>query len=309
MIENDRVVFARDAQIIGGGERLFAQIVKAKPRHAHESARHMHAAAVQRQRQILRRAVIAAGQPPPGLVHRLVGCGIRRHVPDRLAAELFQAKVGASVEPHHVHALFQHLDERHEQRAVETVLVKILRRNVRSRDHDDAALEQLREQPAEDHGIGDIGDMEFVKAEQPGFFGERCGDNLDRVLAVIFAELHFLADDVHALMNVEHEFVKMRAALAHHRTCFEEEVHQHGLATADRAIDVKALDRGLRAGAAREQPAERRGFARQAMFDDARFELRHLADDGQLRLIFLDAAGSDRLRILCCDRVRHEALQ
>jgi hypothetical protein len=43
------------------------------------------------------------------------------------------------------------------------------------------------------------------------------------------------------------------------------------------------------------------------MFDDARFELRHEADDGKLRLILFDPPGGDRLRIFCCDRARHEA--
>ncbi len=134
------VVFARDAQIVGGGERLFAQIVEGKARHAHKGARHMHAAPLQR--QVLRRALMAAGEPPPGVVERRIRRRIGRHIPDRQAGELFQPEVGARFEPHDIHALFEHVDERHEQSAIQAVLVEIVRRHVRRRHHDDAALEQ-----------------------------------------------------------------------------------------------------------------------------------------------------------------------
>ena len=69
------------------------------------------------------------------------------------------------VEPHDIHMLFEHMDERHEQGAVQSVLVKFIGRHVGGRNHHDAALEQLREKPTEDHGVGNIGDMEFIKAE------------------------------------------------------------------------------------------------------------------------------------------------
>ena len=77
MIENDGVIFAADAQIVGGRQRLFAQIVKGKARHPHGGARHVQAAALQR--QVLRRAGIVADQPPPGLVERAVRRRIGRH--------------------------------------------------------------------------------------------------------------------------------------------------------------------------------------------------------------------------------------
>ena len=62
------------------------------------------------------------------------------------------------------------------------------------------------------------------------------------------AVLDVLPVDVHALMHVGHEFVEMHAALALHRAGREEQVHQHGLAAADLAVDVKPFQRraGLR---------------------------------------------------------------
>ena len=61
------------------------------------------------------------------------------------------------------------------------------------------------------------------------------------------ADLHFLPIGVHALVHVGHELVEMRAALAHHRAGLEEQVHQHGLAAADLAVDVEALAAAPRA--------------------------------------------------------------
>ena len=183
------------------------------------------------------------------------------------------------------------MDERHEQRAVQTVLVELVRRHVRGGDDHDAEREQLREQPAEDHGVGDVGDMKFVEAEQPGFLEQRFGDKSDRIFAFVLAELHLLAQRENAFVHVEHEFVKMRAALARHRTRFEEQIHQHCFAAADVAVDVEALER--RVLAVTEQPAERRGFACQTMLRDPHLEPRQRLDDGELRVVAADAAGGD----------------
>src|SRR5580692_11103222 len=97
--------------------------------------------------------------------------------------------------------------------------------------------------------------MEFVEAEQPGLIEQLLGNKPDRIFAVVLAELHLLPQRENALMHVKHEFVKMRAALAEHRTRFEEQIHQHRLAAPDVAVDVEALERRLLAVA--EQPAQR----------------------------------------------------
>ena len=85
--------------------------------------------------------------------------------------------------------LLEQRDERQEQRAVEPVLVELVGRDVRGRHHHDAELEQPREQPAEDHRVGDVGDVEFVEAEQPGLLGDRRGGEPDRIVAVDLAVL------------------------------------------------------------------------------------------------------------------------
>jgi len=121
----------------------------------------------------------------------------------------------------------------------------------------------------------------------------------------VFAAFHFLADGVNAFVHVEHELVKMRAAFALDRTGFEEEIHQHGLAASDIAVDVEALERRQSAFPAREQPAERRGFARQPKLHDALFKPRHHLDDGELCVVTLDPALGDAGGVLRGNGARH----
>ena len=106
--------------------------------------------------------------------------------------------------------------------------------------------------------------MKFVEAQQPGFVGERRRDGLIGSSFAISPDFISLADGVEPLVHVGHELVEVRAALAPHRARGEEQVHQHGLAAPDVAVDVEAADRAFLALAFSEQPAELRGFARRA---------------------------------------------
>ncbi len=116
-----------------------------------------------------------------GLLERRVGRGVERMVIDRLAGERAQPIVAPAVELEHVELLLQEIDERQEALALQPVLVEIVGRPVRGRDHDDAALEQLLEEPPEDHRVGDVGDLELVEAEQRRLAGDRLGDRRDRI--------------------------------------------------------------------------------------------------------------------------------
>ena len=154
--------------------------------------------------------------------------------------------------------LFKHLDERHEQGAVESVFVEIIRRNIGRSDDHNAAFKQSRKQPAENHGIGNVGDMKFVEAKQPSFLDELLGDQMDRIVVSVCAKFHLLTKAVDTLMHVKHEFVKMCATLAYDRTGLKKQVHKHRLAAPDVAVDVETLDILAIIFAAAEQPAERR---------------------------------------------------
>ena len=160
-------------------------------------------------------------------------------------------------EPHDVHVLFDHVDERHEQGAVQAFIVKLSRRRVRGSDDHDAALEQSCEKPAEDHGVGDIGHVKFVEAEEPSLPRQLNRGKLDRIPAGVLAGFHLLPERVDALVHVDHEFVEMRAAFSLDRARIVEQIHQHRFAAPDVAIDVNAFESRLLFFAGRKQPAQR----------------------------------------------------
>ena len=85
---------------------------------------------------------------------------------------------------------------------------------------------------------------------------EAGGDRRHGIGLLRFAGLQFLAMSMNPRMHVGHELVEMRAALADHRTRFEEQVHQHGLAAPHIADEVGA---GHPLGRARPEQAGRDG--------------------------------------------------
>ena len=78
---------------------------------------------------------------------------------------------------------------------------------VRGGDDPRSRREQALEQAADDHGIGNVGDLHFVEAEQAGFLRQRLGDGCYRILRV------GLARRVEALVHLLHEGMEMDAAL------------------------------------------------------------------------------------------------
>ena len=117
--------------------------------------------------------------------------------------------------------------------------------------------------------------------------------------------LMVLAELPHVLVHVGHEFMEVHAPLAPDRRRLEEQVHQHGLAAADLAMDVEPLDWLLLALAGAEQPAERGRFPRQAMLAQAAFQFGEKIDRARLRHIPLDLSGRDQRLVPCVDAGRH----
>ena len=194
-----------------------------------------------------------AGQLDPGLVERSVGFAVGRHQPHLDSHELLEPEVGTRIEPQHIHVIRDLGDEGQEQRPVQPTLVKILGRDVGGRHHDGAEFEQLREQPPQDHRVGNVGDVKLVEAQQPCVVEDRLCGKSDHVGIDEFAARDALAKTVDTLMHVGHELVEMGTALVHDRAVLEEQVHQHGLAAPDLAVNVEAARRLLLVG---EQPAE-----------------------------------------------------
>lgn len=74
--------------------------------------------------------------------------------------------IDTAIELEQVETRFQQVDEGQEELAVDAVLVEIIRMPVGGRYHDHAFLEQAFKQAAQDHGIGNIRDLEFVEGQQ-----------------------------------------------------------------------------------------------------------------------------------------------
>ena len=123
----------------------------------------------------------------------------------------------------------------------------------------------------------------------------------DRIVVGDLARFDLLAIRVHALVHLGHELVKMRAAFPLHGACGKEQVHQHGLAAPDVAVDVETLDR-LCGILFREQPAEMRGFARQPVLRQPLLEPREPRGNRFLRRVALDLALRDERAILFGNR-------
>jgi hypothetical protein len=62
---------------------------------------------------------------------------------------------------------------------------------------------------------------------------------------------------MNTFVHVGHEFVKMNASFAHDRTGLKEQIHQHGLAAADFAVNVQTFERRPGVLALPEQPTKR----------------------------------------------------
>ena len=137
--------------------------------------------------------------------------------------------------------LLEERDEGQEELAVEAVAVEVVGRGVRGRDERHAAREQLFEQPAEQHGVGDVLDLELVEAEEPGVRDDRLGDRRDGV-GIALAALGFPERGDRGV-HLVHELVEVDAALLRRFDRGEEEVHEHGLAAPDLADEVGAADR------------------------------------------------------------------
>jgi hypothetical protein len=118
-------------------------------------------------------------------------------------------------------------------------------RNVGCRHHDGAELEQFCEQPAQDHGVGDVGDVEFVEAQQPGLLEDRMRGERDDVAISDLAARDVLAIAVNPLMHFGHEFMEMGAALVLDLALLKKHIHQHGLAAPDFAVNVETAWRRL----------------------------------------------------------------
>ena len=141
--------------------------------------------------------------------------------------------------------------------------------------------------------------MKFVEAQQPGLVENRICRQRDDVGIAEFAASDVLAIAVDALMHLGHEFVEMRAALVRDGGLLEEQVHQHGLAAADLAVNVKPARRLAVVG---KQPAEQALLAGRLVAGKPLFQRRKRLGGARLRRVGLDRAGGDEGLVMDMER-------
>ena len=231
-------------QIVLRAQRPAAQFLEGRTRQRAGRALHRHLAA--QHGQVRGRLGFAALKVRPQRLEALARIPVQRLEPDGRAGHAVAAPVLGACRLHYVAAGFQYVDKGREQLPVDAVLVEVVRRAVRGDGHHHLALEQRLEQPPQDHGVGDVGDLKLVKAQQPRLGCDQAGDRRDRIISPVRVEhapsglrVAFapLSDQV---MDARHEGVKVGAALSGLRAGRIEQVHQHGLAATGRPPQIDA---------------------------------------------------------------------
>ena len=173
---------------------------------------------------------------------RVVRC--ERTEPQLCAAQAIQAEVAGAGHLDHLAALFDQRDEGREQLAVDAILVEVVGRTVRGRHQHGAQIEQRLEQTTQDHGVGDVGDLELVETEQARLPGDELRHRTDRIVALVRAETRLarrgvpLAPLADQAVHLRHEDLEVVALFVLNPRGVEEQVHQHGLAPPRRAPEI-----------------------------------------------------------------------
>jgi len=121
----------------------------------------------------------------------------------------------------------------------------LIRLTIRGSNNNDSMIEELREQSLQNHGIGNVRHLKLVEANQPGFVLDDFSDWRNRIecrwlCAGIVSRLCLL-DSVDLLVDVRHESVEVHATFLCCLAAIIEEIHEHCLAAANRAVDVESF--------------------------------------------------------------------
>ena len=237
-----------ECQVVGGSERLLAEIRELDPCDAIPSLGDRHSPAVDVER--LRWPLVQSCQPPEHRAQAGACLHIRRHEIEASARQPVLPIVALCLQHDEIEPLRDQADERQEQATVEAVLVELGGNRIRRRYDDDASVQQLREQTAQDHRVGDVGDEQLVEAEQPRRRRNLSNDGDDRIGHARLARCG------KALMHLLHEGVEVHPALGLEGDRAVEQVHEHRLAATDLTCEVKPTGRlGVAPPKHADQPA------------------------------------------------------
>jgi hypothetical protein len=116
---------------------------------------------------------------------------------------------------------------------VQTAGIKPVRHEIGGSDKTHTVIEQRHQQAVQDHGIGDVGNVEFVETDELVTFGNARTQHIERVLRALQL--------VEFAVHFAHELMKVQAHLALERHGIEEAIHEKALAAPYPAIHVNAL--------------------------------------------------------------------
>src|SRR6266851_4031560 len=142
--------------------------------------------------------------------------------------------------------------------------------------------------------------MKFVEAQKPGLVENRPGGERDHIAVGDFAARNILTIAIDPLVHFGHEFVKMRAALVLDLAVLEKQIHQHGLAAPDIAMNIKPARR--RTVLVGKQPAQQALLAQGLVAREPPLEVREGVSGLRLRGVGLDRAGCDESVIMGAER-------
>ncbi|SAF51072.1 Uncharacterised protein [Enterobacter hormaechei] len=117
--------------------------------------------------------------------------------------------------------LFDSINGRQETRPLETIAIKLIRRDIGGRHQSDPTRKQRFHEAPQQHGIRNIGNKELVEAEHVRFRLKAIGHNVQRV--------GFALERRQLFMDPQHKTVKVQALLTRAGQALVEHVHQPGL--------------------------------------------------------------------------------
>ncbi|MNP21925.1 hypothetical protein D3C76_1145640 [compost metagenome] len=178
------------------------------------------------------RGVVALrpGQRQPEFVHLMTRLVIQGRQPQMRLGQRSQAIVHARIDIHNVAVLFDGLDSWQETRALQTVAIKVVRRNVRRRHQRNSARKQRFHQAAQQHGVGDIGDKKLIETQNVGFGFKSLGDDIQRIAVPL--------QGVQLFMDAQHKAVEMQTLFTRTRQTLVKHVHQPGFPSTNTAPHI-----------------------------------------------------------------------
>ena len=261
-------------EVVARAEHLATEVVKRCAAYAVAEARDFDLTAFDRKDQWFRRA---SGEVFPDGVDLVAGLGAGLHEIDLGAGEAVLSVVGWANQFPDPHLFLNKADKRQEKLTVEAVFVEVVGHPVGGGHNHGASGKKLFEETADDHGVGDVGDLHFVKGQHTDGFGHRLGHRGDGIFDAL------LAGFVHGLVDFLHKGVKMHAA-HRHVEAVDKQVHQHRFAAPNTAPEIEPLHR---VGGGFAEPAFLHRFGK--FFADAL----KLRQDRFLGIVVVQIAGGD----------------